>query len=49
MEKFAMILDSNLELIKDGNILACYMRYTRISLKQVWEPYQYVLSNINNK
>ena len=43
------ILDTNLKLIKDGNISALYMQNTAMSLSTKEEPYQFVLSNINNK
>ncbi len=44
-----MILDTNLKLIKDGNISAKYIRKTTVRLSGKQEPYLFVLSNINNK
>ncbi len=44
-----MILDTNFKLIKDGNISVFYMQKTTMRLCGEQEPYQFVLSNINNK
>ncbi len=44
-----MIVDTNLKLIKDGNISAFYIQKTTMSLSGEQEPYQFVLLNINNE
>ncbi len=49
MEKQKMILDTNLKLIKDGNISVLYMQSINMNLSGKEEPYQFVLLNINNK
>jgi hypothetical protein len=44
-----MIIDTNLKLIKDGNISVLFIHNGTITLNQKEEPYQFVLSNMNNK
>ncbi len=48
MKKQKMILDTNLKLIKDGNISALYNQNSTMSLVGIEEPYQFVESNIND-
>ncbi len=49
IKKQKMIFDTNLKLIKDGNISALYMQNGTMHLDTHKEPYQFVVLNIKNK